>query len=108
MNVADAEKSAGNPNWWKIQEACMVAVHNYRVMILDTENQFDLLNYLTLVRNLLNYHESFHLIGRALWTLSTYSKSKLYNPQMLEEILAVTLQSLSREKSIVLKISAVR
>ena len=108
MNVAEAEKSAGNPNWWKIQEACMVAVHTYRELVLQSEDQFDLLNYLTLVRNLLNYQESAHLVGRALWTLSTYSKSKLYNPQMLEEILAVTLQSLSPEKSIVLKICAVR
>ncbi|XP_067615807.1 importin-9 [Eurosta solidaginis] len=108
MNVAEAEKSARNPNWWKIQEACMVAVHVYRELILETESQFDLLNYLTLVRNLLNYHDSAHLVGRALWTLSTYSKSKLYNPQMLEEILQVTIQSLSPEKSILLKISAVR
>ncbi|XP_036335819.1 importin-9 [Rhagoletis pomonella] len=108
MNVAEAEKSARNPNWWKIQEACMVAVHSYRELILETEDQFDLLNYLTLVRNLLNYQDSAHLVGRALWTLSTYSKSKLYNPQMLEEILVATMQSLSSEKSIVLKISAVR
>uniref|UniRef100_A0A034VML9 Importin-9 n=1 Tax=Bactrocera dorsalis TaxID=27457 RepID=A0A034VML9_BACDO len=108
MNVAEAEKSARNPNWWKIQEACMVAVHAYRELILETEDQFDLLNYLTLVRNLLDYQDSAHLVGRALWTLSTYSKSKLYNPQMLEEILVATIQSLSPEKSIVLKISAVR
>lgn len=108
MNVAEAERSAHNPNWWKIQEACMVAVHAYRELILETEDQFDLLNYLTLVRNLLDYHDSAHLVGRALWTLSTFSKSKLYNPQMLEEILVATMQSLSPEKSIILKISAVR
>ncbi|XP_055903747.1 importin-9 [Eupeodes corollae] len=108
MNVAEAEKAAGNQNWWKIHEACMVAVHTFRELILETEDQFDLLNYLTLVRNLLSYDGSPHLVGRCLWTLSSYSKSSLYNPQMLEEILTVTLNSLSREQPIVLKICAVR
>ncbi|XP_005178289.2 importin-9 [Musca domestica] len=108
MNVAEAEKSAGNPNWWKIQEACMVAVHVFRDLILESEEKFELVNYLTLVRNWLNHQECPHLVGRALWTLSTYSKSKLYNAQMLEEILNVTLQSLQGDKAMVLKISAVR
>lgn len=108
MNVAEAEKSSGNPNWWKIQEACMVAVHVFRDMILESEEKFELLNYLTLVRNWLNHQECPHLVGRALWTLSTYSKSKLYNPQMLDEILNATLQSLHTEKAMVLRISAVR
>uniref|UniRef100_A0A1A9WEJ2 Importin N-terminal domain-containing protein n=1 Tax=Glossina brevipalpis TaxID=37001 RepID=A0A1A9WEJ2_9MUSC len=108
MNVAEAEKAAGNEFWWKIQEACMVAVHAYNELILKSEDQFDLLNYLTVVRNCLNYHDCPHLVGRALWTLSTYSGSKLFNPQMLDEILMVTLQSLQEDKSIILKISAVR
>ncbi|XP_037952610.1 importin-9 [Teleopsis dalmanni] len=108
MNVAEAEKAAGNSHWWKIQEACMVAVHTFNEVILDSGDQFDLLNYLTFAREMLNYHESAHLVGRALWTLSSYSKSPLYNIQMLEEILNVTLQSLTPDKSIVLKICAVR
>lgn len=107
MNVAEAEKTAGNPNWWKIHEAAMVAVHTFKDLILESEN-FDLLNYLTLVRNLMNFQTSPYLLGRCLWTLSAYSKSKLYNPQMLEEILDVTLSSLSQDKPMVLKICAVR
>ncbi|KAH8313820.1 hypothetical protein KR067_012298 [Drosophila pandora] len=108
FNVAEAEKAANNPNWWKIQEACMDAVHGFRDIILEGDSKFDLLNYLTIVRNLLVHQESPHLVGRALWTLSTYSKSDLYNPQMLAEILDVTLCSLSPEKSHILRISAVR
>ncbi|CAD7093271.1 unnamed protein product [Hermetia illucens] len=107
VNVAEAEKTAGNPNWWKIHEAAMVAVHTFKDLILESEN-FDLLNYLTLVRNLMNFQTSPYLLGRCLWTLSAYSKSKLYNPQMLEEILDVTLSSLSQDKPMVLKICAVR
>jgi len=106
--VADAEKAANNPNWWKIQEACMDAVHAFRDVILAGDSTFDLLNYLTIVRNLLVHQESPPLVGRALWTLSIYSKSDLYNPQMLTEILDVTLCSLSPEKSHILRISAVR
>ncbi|XP_017062198.1 importin-9 [Drosophila ficusphila] len=108
FSVAEAEKAANNPNWWKIQEACMDAVHSFRDIILEGDSSFDLLNYLTLVRNLLVHQESPPLVGRALWTLSTYSKSDLYNPQMLAEILDVTLCSLSPDKSHILRISAVR
>ncbi|EDW96917.1 importin-9 [Drosophila yakuba] len=108
FSVAEAEKAANNPNWWKIQEACMDAVHAFRDVILGGESTFDLLNYLTIVRNLLVHQESPPLVGRALWTLSIYSKSDLYNPQMLTEILDVTLCSLSPEKSHILRISAVR
>ncbi|XP_030375872.1 importin-9 [Scaptodrosophila lebanonensis] len=108
FSVAEAEKAAGNVHWWKIQEACMDAVHGFRDIILDGNSKFDLLNYLTIVRNLLVHQESPHLVGRALWTLSTYSKSDLYNPQMLSEILDATLCSLSPDKSHILRISAVR
>ncbi|EDW38461.1 GL12000 [Drosophila persimilis] len=108
FSVAEAEKAANNPNWWKIQEACMDAVHGFRDIILEGDSKFDLLNYLTIVRNLLVHQESPHLVGRALWTLSTYSKSDLYNPQMVAEILDVTLCSLSPEKTHILRISAVR
>ncbi|KAH8310718.1 hypothetical protein KR044_002749 [Drosophila immigrans] len=108
FSVAEAEKAANNPNWWKIHEACMDAVHGFRDIILEGDSKFDLLNYLTIVRNLLVHQESPHLVGHALWTLSTYSKTDLYNPQMLAEILDVTLCSLSPEKSHILRISAVR
>ncbi|XP_068156028.1 importin-9 [Drosophila tropicalis] len=108
FSVAEAEKAANNPNWWKIQEACMEAVHSFRDVIVDDESKFDLLNYLTIVRNLLVHQELSHLVGRSLWTLSTYSSSELYNPQMLSEILDVTLCSLSPEKFLILRISAVR
>lgn len=108
FSVAEAEKEANNPNWWKIHEACMDAVHGFRDIILEGDSKFDLLNYLTIVRNLLVHQESPHLVGRALWTLSTYSKSDLYNPQMIIEILDVTLCSLSPDKSHILRISAVR
>lgn len=87
----------------------MVAVHTFREIILENENKFDLLNYLTHVKNLLNFtNTSPQLLGRCLWTLSAYSKSTLYNPQSIEEILDITLNSLSQDKPIILKISAVR
>ncbi|KAH8394106.1 hypothetical protein KR215_006821, partial [Drosophila sulfurigaster] len=108
FSVAEAEKAANNPNWWKIHEACMNAVHGFRDIILEGDSKFDLLNYLTIVRNLLVHQESPHLVGHALWTLSTYSKTDLYNPQILSEILDVTLCSLSPEKSHILRIRAVK
>uniref|UniRef100_A0A1A9UQT3 Uncharacterized protein n=1 Tax=Glossina austeni TaxID=7395 RepID=A0A1A9UQT3_GLOAU len=38
MNVAEAEKAAGNEFWWKIQEPCMVAVHAYNELILNSHD----------------------------------------------------------------------
>lgn len=110
MNVAEAEKNSGNPNWWKIYEASMVAVHIFKDLILETDALFDLMNYLTFVRNLLNFQNAPpQLLGRCLWTLSSYASSNLYNAQMLEEILGITLNSITtRENDIILKISAVR
>jgi len=107
MNVAEAEISAGNPNIWKIQEACMVAVHVFKEEVTYND-QFDLKSYLTLVRSWVDYQDCYYIVGRALWTLSTYFNTDLYSLQMLEDIMNKTLQSLSTEKCILLRICAVR
>lgn len=110
MSVAEHEKNTGNPNWWKIYEASMVAVHIFKQIIIDTDGQFDLVNYLTFVRSLLNFENAPpQLLGRSLCTLSYYASSSLYNSQMLDEILSITLNSITRsENDIILKISAVQ
>lgn len=106
--LAESEKAAGNTFYWKIQEACMLTVHLYRNMLRNPTELFDVLNYLSLVRNWLGSTDQTYLLGRALWTLSTYSHMSIYTNEMLEEILNLTVESLQPAKSTPLKISAIR
>ncbi|XP_059621898.1 importin-9 [Phlebotomus argentipes] len=110
--VADAEKNAGNGNWWKIHEACMLTVGNYEVLIAEQdekgENVFNLSEYLNLVRNLMNHGVWPFLSGRCIWLMSQFSKSNVYTMQLLTEVLDTTLNYIGDDKPIVLRISAIR
>lgn len=86
----------------------MLAVHVYRNALRNPTELFDILNYLSLVRGWLESTDQKYLVGRALWTLSTYSHMTIYNPQMLEEILNLTVQSLQPEKPLPLKLCAIK
>lgn len=108
ISLAETEKAAGNTFYWKIQEACMLVVHLYRNMLRNPTELFDVLNYLSLVRTWLGGTDQTYLVGRALWTLSTYSHLSSYTNQMLEEILNLTAESLQQLKPAPLKISAIR
>ncbi|GAB0089716.1 importin-9 [Sergentomyia squamirostris] len=110
--VADAEKNAGNGNWWKIHEASMLAVGNYEVIIVEqndeSEKALNLSEYLNLVRNLMNYEVSPFLSGRCLWLMSQFSKSNIYTIHLLTEVLDTTLNYIGSDKPIVLRISAIK
>lgn len=108
VNVAEAEKTAGNPNWWKIHESCMLAVGSFSNLILEKKDNFNLLQYLNLVRSLMDYQLSPFLSGRCLWALTRFVQSELFNLQMLSEILDATHASVSQDKPLVLRITAMR
>lgn len=57
--VADSDRNAGKPFWWKIQESSMLAVGSFKDLILDNEGKFNLMEYLNLIKNLLNYQVIF-------------------------------------------------
>lgn len=108
VNVAEAEKSAGNPNWWKIHESSMLAVGNFSNLILEHNDNFNLSQYLNLIRTLIDYKVSPFLLGRSLWVLTRFAHSELFNLQMLSDILEVCLASLSHDKPNILRIFAIR
>lgn len=110
INVADAEKSNGNPNWWKIHEASMTAVGLYRSLILQKPDKFNITQYLNYVRNIVssNQEQSPYLFGRCLCVLSRFSRSDCYNDQTLAEILDNIGNSLSSDKPPYLRIYAIR
>lgn len=106
--VADANRAAGQINWWKIHEASMLAVGSYKGVIETCEGLFNLGEYLNLVRGLLQYDVSPYLTGRCLWILSRYVDSKVYNAQMLIELIGNVQNALAPEQEIILKICATR
>lgn len=120
VNVAEAEKSAGSPNWWKIIEASVTAVGSLKACVLDTEpSKFNLKEYLVHVRTLLGsggngsgYQQdvSPFLHGKCLWLLCHYSDASadIYDRQTLQQILDCVANNLSSAKPMVVQISAMR
>lgn len=108
VSVADAEQAAGNPNWWKIHEACMLAVGSFANLILEKKTGFNLTEYLNLVKNLMHIELSPFLSGRCLWVITRFVHSDIFSSQMLNEILDAIQSSFGQERSMVLRISAIR
>ncbi|XP_065091003.1 importin-9 [Ochlerotatus camptorhynchus] len=106
--VADADRNAGNPNWWKVYEASMLAVGSFKDLIVEHEGKFDLTQYMNLVKNIMEYQVSPYLLGRCLWIISRYCDCNIYDQQTLQQVIDITINSMSPEKPIVLKITAAR
>lgn len=108
VSVADSEQAAGKPNWWKIHEACMLGVGSFADLILDNKTDFNLTEYLNLVKNLMAVEVSPFLSGRCLWIITRFVHSDIFSIQMLSEILDAIQNSFLQERPMVLRISAIR
>ncbi|XP_058829276.1 importin-9 isoform X2 [Topomyia yanbarensis] len=108
ITVADADRNAGHPNWWKLYEASMLAVGSFKEMIIENDTKFDLTQYLNLVKSIMEYQVSPYLLGRCLWIISRYCDCNIYNQQILQQVVDITISSMSPEKPIVLRITAAR
>lgn len=106
--VADADRNAGNPHWWKVYEASMLAVGSFKDLIVENEGNFDMAQYMNLVKNTMEYQVSPYLLGRCLWIFSRYCDCNIYDQATLQQVIDITINSMSPEKPIVLKIAAAR
>lgn len=107
--LSDAERNSGRPNWWKTHEATMLAVgaSDFKDLIL-THDQFNLQEYLhLLVKGLMGYQVSPFLIGRCIVTASKYIETESCAPHF-GDIINTTIASISADKPMTLRISAVR
>lgn len=108
VTLANVERENGRENWWKTHEATMLVVSSSAFKDLVTDRtEFDLNEYLSLVKNLMAHSNYPFLLGRCLITLSRYIETDHCNSHFSETILA-TIDSLNTEKPMVLKICAVR
>ena len=105
--VADADRNAGKPFWWKIHEASMLAVGSFKDLILEHEDKFNLQEYLNLVKNLIPYQVSPFLLGRCIWIMSKYIETDVCRPHFGDAI-NTTIDSMGGNKDVVLRISAIR
>lgn len=108
ITVADADRNAGHPHWWKLYEASMLAVGSFKELIIDNEGKFDLTQYMNLVKNIMEYQVSPYLLGRCLWIISRYCDCNVYDQQTLQQVIEITMNSMSLDKPIVLRITAAR
>lgn len=123
VSVAQAEKNANNPHWWKIIEASVTAVGFLKKYIVEISEEkrksFNLREYLAYTKSMLSQggngagyqgDVSPFLHGRCLWVLSKFADASpdIYDRPNLQAILDCTTNDLSGTKPMVIQISAMR
>uniref|UniRef100_A0A3B4A0Z0 Importin N-terminal domain-containing protein n=1 Tax=Periophthalmus magnuspinnatus TaxID=409849 RepID=A0A3B4A0Z0_9GOBI len=111
LQEAEQAKNSGNEHWWKIHEACMLALGSVKTII--TENvknghiQFDMHGFLAgVILADLNLAASPFLLGRALWAASRFTAAM--SPELIQQFLQATVSGLHESQPPSVRISAVR
>uniref|UniRef100_A0A3B3DS79 Importin 9 n=1 Tax=Oryzias melastigma TaxID=30732 RepID=A0A3B3DS79_ORYME len=112
LQEAEQAKNSGNEHWWKIHEACMLALGSVKTII--TENvkngrvQFDMHGFLAgvILLDLNLPSASPFLLGRALWAASRFTAAM--TPELIQQFLQATVSGLHDSQPPSVRISAVR
>ncbi|XP_068171167.1 importin-9 isoform X3 [Antennarius striatus] len=112
LQEAEQSKNSGNEHWWKIHEACMLALGSVKTII--TENvkngriQFDMHGFLVsvILADLNLGAASPFLLGRALWAASRFTAAM--SPELIQQFLQATVSGLHDSQPPSVRISAVR
>uniref|UniRef100_A0A3Q3ANS1 Importin 9 n=1 Tax=Kryptolebias marmoratus TaxID=37003 RepID=A0A3Q3ANS1_KRYMA len=112
LQEAEQAKNTGNEHWWKIHEACMLALGSVKTII--TENvkngriQFDMHGFLAgvILADLNLAAASPFLLGRALWAASRFTAAM--SPELIQQFLQATVSGLHESQPPSVRISAVR
>ncbi|RLV95299.1 hypothetical protein DV515_00012906 [Chloebia gouldiae] len=104
-------ESAALYPWWKIHEACMLALGSVKSIITDSVKNgrihFDMHGFLTnVVLADLNLSVSPFLLGRALWAASRFTVAM--SPELIQQFLQATVSGLHETQPPSVRISAVR
>uniref|UniRef100_A0A8C7DV23 Importin 9 n=1 Tax=Oncorhynchus kisutch TaxID=8019 RepID=A0A8C7DV23_ONCKI len=109
LQEAEQAKNSGNEHWWKVHEACLLALGSVKTII--TENvkngriQFDMHGFLAnSVWDLLLTASPF-LLGRALWAASRFTAAM--TPELIQQFLQATVSGLHDSQPPSVRISAV-
>uniref|UniRef100_A0A4W4F5V3 Importin N-terminal domain-containing protein n=1 Tax=Electrophorus electricus TaxID=8005 RepID=A0A4W4F5V3_ELEEL len=112
LQEAEQEKNAGSEHWWKVHEACMLALGSVKTII--TENvkngrvHFDMHGFLAnvILADLNLATASPFLLGRALWAASRFTAAM--SPELIQQFLQATVSGLHESQPPSVRISAVR
>ncbi|XP_057582351.1 importin-9 isoform X1 [Hippopotamus amphibius kiboko] len=111
LQEAEQTKNSGTEHWWKIHEACMLALGSVKSIITDSVKNgripFDMHGFLTnVVLADLNLSVSPFLLGRALWAASRFTVAM--SPELIQQFLQATVSGLHETQPPSVRISAVR
>ncbi|KAM6977557.1 importin-9 [Aplochiton taeniatus] len=112
LQEAEQAKNSGNEHWWKVHEACMLALGSVKTII--TENvkngriQFDMHGFLAgvILADLNLPSASPFLLGRALWAASRFTAAM--SPELIQQFLQATVSGLHDSQPPSVRISGVR
>ncbi|XP_071190969.1 importin-9-like isoform X1 [Salvelinus alpinus] len=112
LQEAEQAKNSGNEHWWKVHEACLLALGSVKTII--TENvksgrvQFDMHGFLAnvILADLNLTAASPFLLGRALWAASRFTAAM--TPELIQQFLQATVSGLHDSQPPSVRISAVR
>ncbi|ORX50392.1 ARM repeat-containing protein [Piromyces finnis] len=104
-------RNAGNPNWWKIHESCLLAIGRCSNIITDgveqNQIQFDLGGlFNNVILEDIGYSDLPFLQGRTLWFVSQFAKS-LPN-ELATQYVTAAVNALQPNQPFPVKISAVK
>ncbi|XP_029791315.1 importin-9 isoform X4 [Suricata suricatta] len=111
LQEAEQTKNSGTEHWWKIHEACMLALGSVKSIITDSVKNgrihFDMHGFLTnVILADLNLSVSPFLLGRALWAASRFTVAM--SPELIQQFLQATVSGLHETQPPSVRISAVR
>lgn len=108
LTLSDVERNSGKTSWWKTHEATMLAFGNtdFKSLILS-HDQFNLLEYLNLVKSLMAYHVSPFLQGRCLYTLAKFIETESCT-QHVTDAVNTAIASFGSNKPIPTRVYAIR
>ncbi|KAL7010710.1 hypothetical protein ACKWTF_016847 [Chironomus riparius] len=109
LNVSDIERNSGKISWWKPHEAAMLAFGNteFKELILACPEQFNLMEYLNLLKGLMGCYDSPFLLGRCLFTISKFIATD-QGIIHLNDAVNTTLACYENDKPLTLKVYAIR
>ncbi|KAM5301406.1 importin-9 isoform 4-T4 [Glossophaga mutica] len=111
LQEAEQARSGGAEHWWKVHEACMLALGSVKAVLADGVKSgrvhFDMPGFLTgVVLADLGLSVSPFLLGRALWAASRFTVAM--SPELIQQFLQATVSGLHETQPPSVRISAVR
>uniref|UniRef100_T1IP27 Importin N-terminal domain-containing protein n=1 Tax=Strigamia maritima TaxID=126957 RepID=T1IP27_STRMM len=111
LQEAEVIRAHGNVHWWKIHEACMLALGSIKSFVIsqlqEGKAHFDVNSFLqSVILPDLNSSVSQFLVGRCLWTASRFAV--VMDPNLTQRFLQATVHGLHENQPPSVRVSSMR